>query len=95
MRHKIEDAVRVYLILSEDRKSWEVDPTSFDMALFSDYDNGAINEDCMCDDKAECGAIVTEANHIELPSGQELILMLQTSYAAHLARKGRQDELSL
>ena len=79
MRHKIEEAVRVYLVLDElpdGRLRWVIDDPSVDgMALFG-YDSGALNEDCNCDRPAECERMREAGDQIELPDGLDLMRLL-------------------
>jgi hypothetical protein len=75
MLHTIEEAVRVYLLMGP--QGWVVDPVAVDGgALFSDYDNGPLNEACDCDDPQGCAAARAAAAKVELPTGQELRDML-------------------
>jgi hypothetical protein len=81
-KHKIEESVQVYLLLSADGKRWEIDPTCFGESLYSNYDDGPLNEACDCDDKEECERVRKAADQIGVPDGEELAGMLNEYLAA-------------
>lgn len=75
--HKIEEAVRVYLRLNDEGTAWEIDLPSIDgYALYSDYDDGPLNEDCECDDPEDCERVRRASLLLPLPNGVELFHML-------------------
>lgn len=77
MRHKIEEGVRVYLVLNEAGTAWEIDGVTMDgYPLDSTVDDGARNEACDCDDKVACEAMREKADRVTLPSGNQLIDLL-------------------
>lgn len=76
--HYIEQSVRVYLRLSDDRTRWIVDAATVDgYGLDSGAsDESATNVECMCGTD-ECDDILAAADRLPLPSGEELIGLLQ------------------
>ncbi|EHB53290.1 hypothetical protein [Mycolicibacterium vinylchloridicum] len=75
--HYIEQSVRVYLRLSDDRTSWIVDAATVDGAALdsAQSDESATNTECACD-SAECDAIRAAADGLPLPNGEELAQLI-------------------
>lgn len=71
--HYIEQSVRVYLRLSDDRARWIVDAATVDGAALDSAarDENATNDECACG-SGECDDILAAADRIPLPNGREL-----------------------
>ncbi|WP_441964690.1 hypothetical protein [Mycolicibacterium houstonense] len=71
--HYIEQSVRVYLRLADDRTRWIVDAATVDgYALDSAAtDESATNDECACATH-ECDEIRAAADRVSLPTGEEL-----------------------
>lgn len=88
-RHKIEETVKVYLVLGPSGR-WEIDGGSDCGIAGEGYDNGPSADGCDPDDfddhdDSECAALADAASMVEPPSVRELIDML-TEQAALAAR---------
>ncbi|KDE97077.1 conserved hypothetical protein [uncultured Mycobacterium sp.] len=82
--HYIEQSVRVYLRLSDDRTSWIVDAATVDGAALdsAQSDESATNTECACD-SAECDAICAAADRLPLPNGEELAQLILDALPPH------------
>lgn len=86
--HKIEESVAVYLIVRDGK--WVVDPTTVDgYTLFSNYENGPLNEDCDCEEPEECERARLAADKLPFPNGEDLIGMLKAAVEARGPVDGR------
>lgn len=76
--HVIEDAVSVYLMRDpDDQDRWVVAPLALDGSpLFSTHEGYPSNDECACDDKATCNAVLTRMTQSGLPTGEELLHLL-------------------
>lgn len=77
--HFIEQAVRVYLRLSDDGTHWIVDGSTVDGSPhYSDYtDESAVNDECVCGRNDECEALRAAADKLPLPTGEELAQLIR------------------
>lgn len=80
-RHKIEEAVKVYLRLNEAGDAWEVDPVVFDGDPLDGYDYGPINEDCGCGQRDKCAVARAAAREVPLPNAGILLRLLNEAAA--------------
>lgn len=90
MQHTIEEAVRVYLRLSEDGTRWVIDHSTVDGSpLFSDYDQ-PLHEECAClggPFEAEGEALAERLEQdLGLPDGLELMMLLAEELGYRLER---------
>jgi hypothetical protein len=76
--HFVEQALTVYLRLSDDGTRWIVDSATMDgHSLDSAHsDLSAHNSECACDRRAECDSVLAAADQLSLPTGRELIALL-------------------
>lgn len=77
--HRIEEYVKVYLVLSSDGRRWEIDPINFDGFSLDGLTEGPTpkESDCECDKPEQCWEAHNYAAHIELPTGQELLELIK------------------
>lgn len=75
--HFIEQSVRVYLRLSDDRTHWIVDAATVDgYALDSaQSDETAVNTECACGTD-ECDDVLAAADRLPLPNGEDLAQLI-------------------
>lgn len=75
--HYIEQSVRVYLRLSDDRARWIVDAATVDGGALDSAasDDCATNDECQCG-TTECDAIRDAADRLPLPNGEELAQLI-------------------
>lgn len=73
--HFIEQAVTVYLRLSDDGTHWIVDGASADgYSLNSAHEDlRATNCECACERPAECREVLEHADKLPLPTAAELV----------------------
>lgn len=74
--HRIEEAAKVYLVLSADGTHWELDPVTLDGHPLDGYEHGPLNEACDCRDPAECRTALAAAQHAHLPTAAQIARML-------------------
>ena len=76
--HFVEQAVTVYLRLSDDGTRWIVDSATMDgYSLDSAHsDLAAHNSECACGRGDECNSVLAAADKLSLPTGRELIALL-------------------
>lgn len=76
--HFVEQAVQVYLRLSDDGTRWIVDSATMDgHALDSAHkDYAAHNDECACGRRDECNSVRAAADKLALPTGRDLITLL-------------------
>lgn len=74
----IEQSVRVYLRLCDDRTHWIVDAATVDgYALDSAAsDESATNDECACG-TTECDDVLAAADRLPLPTGEELAQLIR------------------
>jgi len=77
--HFIEQAVQVYLRLSDDGTHWIVDGPTVDGAPLDSalHDESAANDECACGRPDDCTALRAAADRIPLPTGAELAELLR------------------
>jgi hypothetical protein len=75
--HYIEQSLRVYLRLSDDRTHWIVDAATVDGAALDSAasDECATNDECACS-SVECDSICAAADRLPLPNGEELAQLI-------------------
>jgi hypothetical protein len=76
--HFVEQALTVYLRLSDDGTRWIVDSATMDgHSLDSAHsDLSAHNSECACGRREECDSVLAAADKLSLPTGRELIALL-------------------
>jgi hypothetical protein len=88
--HKIEEAVRVYLVADFTTGRWVPDSATLDgYELFSDYEDGPLREACECGDEnghaPDCDAFRKRAaDEFGLPDAHDLLLLLAEAYGYDL-----------
>ncbi len=86
--HHIEEAMRVYLHASPDGTGWTIcDTTNDGSPLFSDYEDGPLNEACECGDDEACDAAADRLARLDLPTSDELMRMLADSLGFDVVKR--------
>lgn len=82
--HYIEQTVRVYLRLSDDRSHWIVDAATVDGCALDSAasDECATNDECACG-TPECDDILAAAERLPLPNGEELAQLILDALPPH------------
>lgn len=85
--HYIEERIGVYVKLSADGTRWEIETTNFAEGLYG-YDDGPVNDNCECSDRAACNETRDKAGLLPMPDGAELLAMLAQYVAEAGVRTG-------
>lgn len=90
MAHKIEEVAKVYLQLNEDGTGWEIDPVTCDGSPLFGYDNGPIDDECMCgrSTSVEHMALIGRAEAMDLPTAEELLHLLAEELGYTVTKEG-------